>query len=180
MSPASRHLFSIPVLALLACALVPAPALAQKIVKWTDANGQVHYSDHAPADQGATAVSVQSAPRAAESDAAAKDEAYRARLQRNAEIDASLARERMEGSVRRAQQEAKNRAAVSHKDAEKQGVAECNARHETYCNNGLAGIQREALEKSKRAAERAEREREQLRHNPTLSKDYQSRHPYTP
>lgn len=177
MSPASRYFFSVPALALLACALAPAPLLAQKIVKWTDAKGQVHYSDHAPVDQSATPVAVQSAPRATESDAAAREAATRARLERNAEIDETLARERREGNVRRAEQAASSRAAARGKEYEKQKVAECNAQRQLYCDNGLAGIRAGELEKSKKAAERAEREREWLRRHPMESAEYRRNNP---
>jgi hypothetical protein len=47
---------------LLGCALIPASVIAQQVYKWTDSNGQTHYSDHAPTGQTAAAVNIPKAP----------------------------------------------------------------------------------------------------------------------
>src|SRR5262245_60744328 len=47
---------------MLVCLVTPALAAAG-VVKWTDANGQVHYSDHAPSDQKTQEVKTPPAPK---------------------------------------------------------------------------------------------------------------------
>ena len=47
---------------LLGCAVIPASVIAQQVYKWTDSDGQTHYSDHAPTSQAAATVNVPKAP----------------------------------------------------------------------------------------------------------------------
>jgi hypothetical protein len=47
---------------LLGCAVIPASVFAQQVYKWTDSNGQTHYSDHAPTSQTAATVKIPNAP----------------------------------------------------------------------------------------------------------------------
>jgi hypothetical protein len=47
---------------LLGCAVIPATVIAQQVYKWTDSNGQTHYSDHAPTGQTAATVNIPNAP----------------------------------------------------------------------------------------------------------------------
>src|ERR1051325_10591279 len=48
---------------ILACALAPTSSFAQ-VFKWTDEQGQVHFSDHAPAGQAKTSVALPQVPKA--------------------------------------------------------------------------------------------------------------------
>ena len=41
---------------LLGCIVIPASVIAQQVYKWTDSDGQTHYSDHAPTSQAAATV----------------------------------------------------------------------------------------------------------------------------
>jgi hypothetical protein len=120
--------------------VVPGNADAQRIVKWVDAQGQVHYSDHAPAGQDAEAVAIHVAPgqpppavkpaasvavrgSASAATAGGKDPAANA---------ASEQQRRWEE-----QQEAAQAAKVQ---ADKDIVDRCNRGRETYCDEGAEAI----------------------------------------
>jgi hypothetical protein len=51
-------------LATLLVGLTPGYAGAKGIVRWVDAQGQVHYSDHAPTDQDSEVIGIHAAPGA--------------------------------------------------------------------------------------------------------------------
>jgi hypothetical protein len=136
--------------------------LAQHIVKWTDANGQVHYSDHAPENQSTVAVSIPKAPRTvapAAAPAAAGPVVADPFAARNAEISAMLEREHEEARKRDEARQRQLREIAAKKRQDDERIARCNANRETYCNDGVAGIERgererqERIEKAVRAAE---------------------------
>jgi hypothetical protein len=159
--PASVTALSVALLALATAA--PAPATAQQLYKWTDEQGQVHYSDHAPAGQATTNVPLPKAakvskpaggpstspPYAADVDEngrtpqqAAQAEAEREAM-RKSKAD-RLADEEREADERDRMRQNKideeRRAAQSYlaqqaskKTADQAKIAECKANHETYC-----------------------------------------------
>lgn len=142
-------------LGILVCALAPVTAAAQQIVKWTDANGQVHYSDHAPPDQKITTVNLPPAPKAPPPPP--KPAPVAAVPQTPAHSpgwhDPMSARPTPFEEDRKQREQMK-------KDFEKWIVDRCKARHETYCNQGAKGIERE---ESLRAA-RKQRDADLARH----------------
>lgn len=160
MSPRFRNFHRTSVLALLALACAPGLALAQKIVKWTDANGQVHYSDHAPTDQNAVAVNVPKSPPPpppkpkpvvpvqTDEDAAL-----------NAQADAAHQKYLADEAARKKQYaDDKKRQEDWQKKYDQSVVDRCKANHETYCNKGAKGIQDEEWlrgVKQKQAAQRS-------------------------
>lgn len=142
-------------LGILACALAPVTAAAQQIVKWTDANGQVHYSDHAPPDQKITTVNLPPAPKAplpppkpAPVAAAPQTPAH------------SLGWHDPMSAHPTPLEEDRKRREQMKKDFDKRIVDRCKARRETYCNRGPKGIERE---ESLRAA-RQRRDADLARH----------------
>jgi hypothetical protein len=139
------------VLHLLACALISTSATAQQIYKWTDANGQVHYTDHPPADRSAAPVAVDKRPSAAPPPAQTRD------LQRQdvesfgqgaSEVDKrSAADRRLEAATedyeRRklaAQRDGERIAAEKAADAEV--IARCERARDTNCNKGAEFIKK--------------------------------------
>jgi Domain of unknown function (DUF4124) len=142
-------------------ALAPAIATAQQMFKWTDENGQVHYSDHAPPGQTTTNLPLPKAPRpskpvnapgagspnAADNSSrnqhAAQDESEADRDRRKSEED----KQRMFAKMRANQQ-------AADKAADQAVIAECRANRETYCKGGADQIrERENLKANLQWAE---------------------------
>lgn len=127
----------------LLCLLASGIASAQSIVKWVDAQGQTHYSDHAPTGQETEPVSVHvsrahpaSTAPAATSGAGAVGRSTAATPTTTAK-DTAAAREAEEEQRRAERQEA---AETAKAQADKDLVAKCNQAHEIYCNQGADTI----------------------------------------
>ena len=136
--------------------LLPTPAAAQQIVKWTDESGQVHYSDHAPPGATTATVAVQKAPKAPETDIASPATApIRVTSQSNGSglSPAAEAMHAADEARRREladrQQHYRDAQAAALKQADKETLDRCKANRETYCKQGADVI----------------REREQFRAN---------------
>lgn len=120
--------------------MAPGIAGAQNIVKWVDAQGQTHYSDHAPTGQDTEAVSVHvSQPRPVSAAATANVVAIRrtTAVTPTTANDTAAAREAEEEQRRAERQEA---AEAAKAQADKDLIARCNQAHEIYCNKGADTI----------------------------------------
>lgn len=148
MSSDAGRMIRVLALGLLAYAGMPALAGAQ-VVKWTDANGQVHYSDHAPADQGAVAVPIVKTPKApparrASTRAATVDNSPVKDGDYTPEMKALMERQRQDALERDADRKRYEQSLKEpNKKWEQDVVASCKARRETYCNKGAQYIMRE-------------------------------------
>jgi hypothetical protein len=127
----------------LLCLLASGIASAQSIVKWVDAQGQTHYSDHAPTGQETEPVSVHvsrahpaSAAPAATSGAVAVGRSTAATPTTTAK-ETAAAREAEEEQRRVERQEA---AETAKAQADKDLVAKCTQAHEIYCNLGARPV----------------------------------------
>jgi Domain of unknown function (DUF4124) len=133
-----------------ACGLVPTSATAQQIVKWTDDQGQIHFSDHAPPGQNATNVVVQKAPKST-----APSTAVRPQTQGNSYVSGAGAasapasdseaarRAAAEKEQQRRWDEQNKAAAAARLKADKDLIAQCKANRETYCNQSADAIRKQ-------------------------------------
>jgi len=134
-------------LSALLCLTAPGFAGAQKIVKWVDAQGQTHYSDHAPSGQEAAPVSLHLPPRTS-APAVPVTTSRTTAVARFTDGAAKAARDI--GGAREAEEErrqAERREAESDAkvQADKDLVARCNQAREDYCDQGADTIrQRDA------------------------------------
>ena len=147
--------------------LTSTPAVAQQIVKWTDENGQVHYSDHAPPGATAAKVAVQKAPKAPETDFASSATAPIVVTRQTNESGLSPAVEAIHAADEARRRETADREkryrdaqAAAFKQEDKQAIDRCNANRETYCKQGADVIRereqfRADLEYANGANERA-------------------------
>jgi hypothetical protein len=126
--------------------LNPASALAQQIYKWTDANGQVHYTDQPPPDRAAATVDTPPAPKPRATTPAGHPGAMvpdHDPLERSAPADNRSGADRRidaldEDYQRRrllAQREAEK--AATKKTADDAVIAACERAHNTQCNKGV-------------------------------------------
>lgn len=153
--------------ALLCSVLTPTPTAAQQIVKWTDASGQVHYSDHAPPGATAANIAVQKAPKAPETGLSRPATAPTVVAPQTNESGLSPAAQAMHAADEARRQETADREkryrdaqAAAAKQEDKQAVDRCNANRETYCKQGADAIRereqfRANLEYANAATERA-------------------------
>lgn len=131
----------------LLCLMAPELAGAQKIVKWVDAQGQTHYSDHAPSGQEAAPVSLHLPPRTSapavpvatsKATAVARGTDGAAKSARDTAAAREAEDERRQAERREAESDAKAQ-------ADKELVARCNQAREDYCDQGADTIrQRDA------------------------------------
>lgn len=125
--------------ALLLCA--GTGARGQSIVKWVDAQGQTHYSDHAPTGQEAEAVSVH-APRPSAPVASAVTSDVGVGRSGTAPVsttanETAAARDAEQKRRWAEQQEAAEEAKAK---ADEDIVAKCNRARDIYCNEGADAI----------------------------------------
>jgi len=157
-------------LAFLALALAPAASVAQ-VFKWTDDQGQVHYSDHAPAGQTGASVALPKVPKASKPVPTTTPQNIPPGYsvdpyghvvdedgntpQYNAEAEAIRKREEQAGRDRtKAFEDSARRSAQARADAQaaadKALIAQCRANHETYCSNNAdkvrEGMNRQNME----------------------------------
>lgn len=157
-------------LAWIAAVLASAPVAAQLIYKWTDANGQVHFTDTRPPDSvngevvGVTSETARTPP--ASSSAPGPDRPHRSLLpefppvskerelrERQQRLDQRIAEDAKvehaeEMERKRVEQAARNEEVKAQRQAieDKQLIAECEASRSTYCDEGAAEIRRRRLE----------------------------------
>lgn len=122
--------------------MAPSIAGAQNIVKRVDAQGRVHFSDHAPSGQDTETVAVHvSRSHAAPTPPAAMSSAIVTRSSSAAAPTASpnsAAAREAEQQQRWAEQ--REAAEAAKAQADKDLVAKCNQAHEIYCNQGADTI----------------------------------------
>ncbi len=144
-------------LVLLYCAFGPLCVVAQNIVKWTDENGQVHYSDHAPPGTTSVGVALPKAPRVTETprSTATKllvggDNPVAGGTRQNSDMDERTTRANVaERELAARQQRYRDAQAAADKKADKETLDNCKANRETYCNKGADAIrEREQLNAS--------------------------------
>jgi Domain of unknown function (DUF4124) len=130
-------------LALFCRVLMPTPAAAQQIVKWTDESGQVHYSDHAPPGATTAKVTVQKGPKAPETDIASPATAPIGVTSQSNGSGLSPAAEAIHAADEARRRELADRQkryrdaqAAAFKQEDKQAIDRCNANRETYCKQG--------------------------------------------
>jgi hypothetical protein len=143
------------VLPLLASALISTSAAAQQIYKWTDANGQVHYTDHPPADRSAAPVAVDKRPSAAPPPPL--QPAQNRDLQRQdsesfgqgaSQVDnRSAADRRLEAATedyerRKLAAQRDGERLAAEKAAEAEVIARCERARDTHCNKGADYIKK--------------------------------------
>ena len=116
---------------LLACALAPCLAGAQQVYKWTDSQGQVHYSDHAESGQSTSTVNV---PKTPPKPAAApvETEIYEAQEPRHEPIEPHTTDPVV---VRNAEDRTRREMAAKQKAADQTLVAKCKANRDSFCND---------------------------------------------
>jgi hypothetical protein len=125
-----------PVLLLVA----PGNADAQRIVKWVDAQGQVHYSDHAPTGQDSEEVAIRVAPR---QPAPAVKPAARAAVTGNTSAATPGGKDSAANAASEQQRrwdEQQEAAQAAKIQADKDIVDRCNRGRETYCDEGAEAI----------------------------------------
>ena len=131
------------------CALVPALTTAQQIVKWTDEQGQIHFSDHAPPGQNATHVVVPPAPKSVPPSnvAPSRGNSYGTRSTAGSGQTAPDSEAERRAAAAKEQQrrwdEQKKAAAEARLKADKAVLAECQANRETYCNQSADAIRKQ-------------------------------------
>lgn len=132
---------------LLGCALAPACATAQQAYKWTDGQGQTHYSDHAPTGQASSSVNLPKTHVSTQTPAPAS-------VPSPSDVDApdvsggppndsngtTVAADPYVLRNLRAQQQQSQAAAA--KASDKALVAKCNARRDSYCGEGADEIRK--------------------------------------
>jgi hypothetical protein len=136
------------VLALAATALsgvvLPASAVAQQVYKWTDGNGQTHYSDHAPTGQTAATVDVPRAPQGGGVTPPNNPNPYHSSPgysgTSNSDVEATRQRERSNAEM-----------AAQNKRADDALIAKCKAQRDTDCNQIDAIKKREAILNERRS-----------------------------
>lgn len=129
----------------LLCMMAAGIAGAQTIVKWVDAQGQIHYSDHAPTGQETEAVPVRvSRPRPISAAPAPPSSAVaigRTTAQNLASAKDEVAQRQAEEERRRVERQAADAAKAQ---ADQDLIAKCNQAHEIYCNQGSDAIRQRA------------------------------------
>ena len=148
---------------LTACALVSTTATAQQIVKWTDEQGQVHFSDHAPPGQNATHVVVEKAPNSTPPAATVPLATAPAAIigqptQGNSSVrrwglaaessraaaDSEVARRAAAAKEQQRRWDEQNKAAAAARlKADQDLIAQCKANRETYCNQSANAIRKQ-------------------------------------
>lgn len=139
---------------LLCGALAPARVTAQQIVKWTDEQGQVHFSDHAPPGQTVADVVLQKAPKTTERTNAlvanapsATGNSYSAGPGSGPAQTAPSNESQRAAAAAQAQQrkweELRRSTAAAKQQADKETVARCKADRETYCDQGADAIRKQ-------------------------------------
>ena len=128
------------------CAMIPTSVDAQQIYKWTDSNGQTHYSDHAPTGQAATTVDVPTMPPPKPAvtlqpmmdlstrDGTSKPAGFN---ERSAPADPEV--------LARNQAQSHTEAAARKNQADKELVARCKSQRDTDCNQVDEIKKREAI-----------------------------------
>jgi hypothetical protein len=143
--------------------LSSAPASAQHIYKWTDANGQVHFSDQPPPDQAKVDV-VGDLPRAGSPQpqptqpAAAEvnrddesNDVYPGTPEYDARRNAEMEQHKAESDKRNAAEAKRNQEMAASREhqaklADDELIAKCKRNREVYCGNGADEIRRSELE----------------------------------
>lgn len=148
----ARRAVAVISIVLIGLALAPARATAQQIVKWTDDQGQVHYSDHAPPGQAAVDVNIPKAPKVTlptnagiassplatsggNSGGSSHSPGSPQTASSNEDPRAVAAREQ-----ERKWEEQRKAAAAASAQADKETLERCQADRETYCRDGVAAI----------------------------------------
>jgi hypothetical protein len=149
MSAIHRSLCHTIVAGLLVWALSSPGASAQQIYKWTDANGQVHYTDQPPPDRAADTVATPPSPKPRPTTQAEyQHETGRARnsLEQPAPPGVrSAADQRLDAlnedyERRRVLAKREAEKAATKKAADDAVVAACERAHDTQCNKGAEFI----------------------------------------
>lgn len=132
------------------CALAPTPTIAQQIVKWTDEQGQIHFSDHAPPGQDVTHVVVQKAPKIvppANPAPRIEVKSYGAGSGSGPgqmAPDSEAARRAAAAQEQQRRWDEQNKAAAAARlKADQALIAECKANRETYCNQSADAIRKQ-------------------------------------
>lgn len=128
------------------CALVPMSATAQQIVKWTDEQGQIHFSDHAPPGQNATNVIVQKAPQGTAVGPQTQGNTYMSGAGRTSAPAPDSEAERRAAAAKEQQRrwDEQNKAAEAARlKADKDLIDQCKANRETYCSQSADGIRKQ-------------------------------------
>jgi hypothetical protein len=153
MATVQRTILPAAVASLLACALIPASGSAQQVYKWTDANGQVHYTDQPPPDRAAASVAVDKSPppppprRTPENQQTARNE-YESVGRPSAPADnrsgADWRIAAINEDYQRREAEARREAetAARKKAADDAVIAACERAHDTQCNKGADFIKK--------------------------------------
>jgi hypothetical protein len=152
MARVHRKILPAAVSSLLACALIPASASAQQVYKWTDANGQVHYTDQPPPDREAAPVAVDRSPpppppRTADIQQVAPSHHRYPGDQSTPADNRSAADRRLDAineDYERRQVAARRDAetAARKKAADDAVIAACERAHDTQCNKGADFIKK--------------------------------------
>ena len=139
---------------LLLCALIPANALAQQIYKWTDANGQVHYTDQPPPDRAAGSVAVDKGPTPPPPPPAAagnresvgrNDEPYgqpSVPTDNRSAADKRIAATNEDFEKRQLAASREAEKAATRKAADDAVIAACERAHDVQCNKGADFIRK--------------------------------------
>jgi hypothetical protein len=109
-------------------AVAPQFGAAQQIYKWTDSQGQVHYSDHAESGQKTTTVAVPQAPPAS-------SQAATYGTPNTPPGPAGIMPQFVRNQQAENQYRAQRAAAAKQPAADEALVAKCKADRDTYCNN---------------------------------------------
>ena len=117
-------------------------------MKWTDEQGQIHFSDHAPPGQKASPVVVQKAPPSALPPTAVGSGVVGSRSQVNSAVsgpgDSEAGRRAAAFQAQQRRWNEQNKAAAAARlKADKDLIAQCKANRETYCNQSADGIRKQ-------------------------------------
>ena len=126
---------------LLGCVVIPTSAIAQQVYKWTDSNGQTHYSDHAPTDQAATTVNV---PKTPPPKPAVTPEPLTALPYPTGDNGRSTPAD--PAVLARQREQSRAEAVARNKQADQELVDKCKAQRDTDCNQISEIKKREAIQ----------------------------------
>jgi hypothetical protein len=159
--------------ALLVFALAPGIAAAQKVVRWVDSQGQVHYSDHAPPDAKAEVVndlpktppppaSPPTPPRTQgevpdfrqpyDPDEVIGGDKYGRKITRGQDDKEQAARasalQQQQDKLAAERVKAQEDAAQKKLQDDRQLMADCKVRRDTFCDQGVEAVRRAEAERA--------------------------------
>jgi hypothetical protein len=143
---------------LLLLSAVVMPVCAQQVYKWTDANGQVHFSDQPPPGAASSAEvvgeksKIAPAPRPQPAPVTIDTAPDQGGPQPRLAEPAQPAPDPMVEAERKLEELCAGRAA-QQLQADRKLVEQCKANHETYCNDGVDGIRRAEFARDMKAHE---------------------------